>query len=314
MSGYMKNSGRESEALYFLENSMALYDRLINESKQRSIFEMETIYQTIKKEEQIAEIQEEKQKQEERSKNLILVFSLSIILLLITVTFILLLIRNQQRKNKLDRLELNLRLLRTQLNPHFIFNSLSAVQNYILNNSALEASSYLSKFSRLMRLILINSNEKLVCLENEIETITNYLELQKLRFPEKIIYTIKIAEELNPNEVLIPPMLTQPFIENSVEHNLTNVDQFIHINIEIKLLDNTTLQICIEDDGIGRKKSAQTKKSEHKSYATEITQNRIASLRKTGFKGIDFVITDVKSTKNENSGTRVVFSLPLIMD
>jgi tetratricopeptide (TPR) repeat protein len=314
MSGYMKSSGRKSEALEFLEKSMALNDSLINEAKQRTIFEMETIYQTSKKEQQIVEIQKEKQKQEERSKNLIILFLFSISLLLIIVTLILLLIRNQQRKNKLDRLELNLRLLRTQLNPHFIFNSLGAVQNYILNRSATEASSYLARFSRLMRLILINSNEKLVSLDNEIETITNYLELQKLRFPERIIYHIKIEDDLNPNEVLIPPMLTQPFIENSIEHNLTNVNQLIHIKIDISLERNKTIQICIEDDGIGREKSAQARNSEQKSFATEITQNRISSLRKTGFKGIDFTISDVNQIHGENPGTKVIFSIPLMMD
>jgi len=310
----LKISGKTSEALDYLEKTMVLNDSLMNDSKHRIIYELETIYQTRKKEIQITDIQKEKQRQEDRNKLLMNVFILSISLLLITIVLILLIIRHQQKKSRLHTLDLNLRLLRSQLNPHFVFNSLSAVQNYILNKSPQEAATYLSKFSKLMRLILINSSEMLVTLENEIETLTYYLELQKLRFDERIFYGFEIDEEIKTDEILIPPMLLQPFIENSIEHNLSLIDRPIQIQISIIRITNNMLKICLTDNGIGREKSTQYKKPNHRSFATIITNDRIAGLKKSGFQNIEFLIIDLKEDDNGKTGTKVIFSLPLLFD
>ncbi|MNJ88754.1 Sensor histidine kinase YehU [compost metagenome] len=174
--------------------------------------------------------------------------------------------------------EMNQTLLRSQMNPHFVFNAMSVIQSYIYENDTKNSTKFLINFSKLMRLILENSSKEFIPLSTEIDILNKYLETQKLRFGDRFEYEITVNEQLLEAETVIPPMITQPFIENAIEHGqLHTIDGgFIHVCFT---KDEEMLHVMIEDNGIGRKSSQNNKKSaEHKSMAMKITQDRINNL------------------------------------
>lgn len=180
-----------------------------------------------------------------------------------------------QMKNKTMVLEQ--KLLRSQMNPHFIFNSLATIQNYLFENDPRQTASYLSKFARLMRQTLENSREETISLRKEIQLLEHYLQLQELRFPNKFSWQIDVAPEINPDETQIPPMFAQPFIENSLEHGILHTPEPGIITIGFSVQNNKLL-LTVTDNGSGLKQSKLLRsdlKQEYSSMATQITQERL---------------------------------------
>lgn len=213
-------------------------------------------------------------------------------------------IKQQQREAEMSQT-----LLRTQMNPHFVFNAMSVIQSYIYDNDIENSSRFLVNFSRLMRLILENSPKEHIPIEIEIEILKKYLEMQKLRFQDRFDYQIHADEELFNEGAHIPPMITQPFIENSIEHGQLHTIEggFIHVSFK---KDGNMLNILIEDNGIGRKASKLKKKtSAHKSMAMEITGERIENLNKK-FRTDGYLLIE-DYNKELETGTKVLISLPL---
>lgn len=174
--------------------------------------------------------------------------------------------------------EMNQTLLRSQMNPHFVFNAMSVIQSYIYENDTKNSTKFLINFSKLMRLILENSSKEFIPLSTEIDILNKYLETQKLRFGDRFEYEVSVNNQLLQEEAAIPPMITQPFIENAIEHGQLHTIEggFIHVRFT---KDEEMLHVMIEDNGIGRKGSRNNKKSaEHKSMAMKITQDRINNL------------------------------------
>jgi len=208
--------------------------------------------------------------------------------------------------------ELEQRFLRSQMNPHFIFNSLGAIQSFIFKNEPLEAATYLSNFSELVRLILDNSRQDLIALETEIKTLNHYLDLQLLRFGEKFNYKLEVDEELKNTNLLIPPMLAQPFIENSIEHAFAGMKEKGLLKISF-MEEKNYLKLVCEDNGIGIEASLRTKKEKikkHQSLATKITRERIKVLNKVYPLKIILEIQDLKKLNPKEKGTRIVFTIP----
>jgi sensor histidine kinase YesM len=234
-------------------------------------------------------------------------------LAIIVVLFAFILRRQQILKNSRQTLMLQQRLLRSQINPHFIFNSLSSIQNAIINQEPEKASKYLTRFSKLIRNILDSSVEESVTLEDEISNIENYLALQKIRFPDKFDYTITVDEKLDTDRIIIPPMLAQPFIENAIEHGIKHKETKGHVHIRFMRQDKLML-FEIEDDGVGRQKARKIQMDQnrdHKSLATNITLERINVLNKKFKKKITLDIIDLGVEDGEPKGTRVVFGVPV---
>jgi len=203
-------------------------------------------------------------------------------------------------------LVLEQKLLRSQMNPHFIFNSLSSIQSFIFENNPVEAGSYLSRFAELIRSILYNSREEYITLEKEIQTLINYLDLQKLRYDNKFDYEIDLDPMLDKETISIPPMLAQPFIENAIEHGIKHLNNPGIINISFTKLEETILLI-VEDNGIGiraAKKINNAKAKEHQSLATIITRERIEILNKGQKKKLYYmdIIESTDPDGNEGSG------------
>jgi ligand-binding sensor domain-containing protein len=209
--------------------------------------------------------------------------------------------------------ELEHRFLRSQMNPHFIFNSLGAIQSYIFKNQALEAGTYLSKFSKLVRLILDNSRNEEISLLKEIDTLKLYLELQRLRFPKKLSFLFEIDENLDVETIKIPPMMLQPFIENSIEHGFVKTNSGGIIRIRIKQSENGIL-LETEDNGVGIRSSIESKaklKGNHEALATKITRQRIRNLNWGRKVKISLEILDLSELNTDLNGTRVSINIPI---
>lgn len=211
-------------------------------------------------------------------------------------------------KQQQKEAEMSQTLLRTQMNPHFVFNAMSVIQSYIYDNDVENSSKFLVNFSRLMRLILENSPKEHIPIRTEIEILEKYLQMQKLRFQDRFEFSINADFDLYDESANIPPMITQPFIENAIEHGQLHTIEggFIHVSFTKK---GNLLNISIEDNGIGRKGSGANKKSSaHKSMAMEITRDRIENLNKK-YKTEGSLLVEDYDLKLE-TGTKVLISLP----
>ncbi len=239
-------------------------------------------------------------------------FILLSLIILISPLFVVIYLQMSKVNQQKIALRLEQQLLRSQMNPHFIFNSLGSIQNYILNHNPIEASVYLAKFSELMRQILTNSGTEKVSLETEISTLSNYLKLQELRFENKFRYHLYIDPELNTKNVIVPPMLAQPFIENSIEHGFKNSEYQGFIEVKILKQDHQ-LHYSITDNGIGINNSLKSKQAHtrHKSLAIEITKKRLESFTKLTKKTHKIDIRDLSETTENTTGTQVIIALPL---
>ncbi|HAS40715.1 MAG TPA: hypothetical protein DCS93_09565 [Microscillaceae bacterium] len=217
-------------------------------------------------------------------------------------------LRAYRRKSRLEK-ALNkaaLESLKLQMNPHFIFNAMGAIQNYMITNDTRHSSIYLAKFSKLMRAVLENSRQEYINLDEEIEMLEDYLSLQNLRFEEGFEYRITVDEQLDTEFVAIPPMFAQPFIENAIEHGITHLKGNGLIQVNFSLQEKVVI-LKITDNGIGIENSLETKQTQkkaHRSLATTITQERIDLYRQSLKKNITF---EVKSLAQ---GTQVIFHLP----
>ncbi|MDQ6608930.1 MAG: histidine kinase [Bacteroidota bacterium] len=212
--------------------------------------------------------------------------------------------------------ELEMQALRSQMNPHFIFNSLNSINRFILQNDKAQASGYLTKFSRLVRLILQNSQSALITLESELESLQLYLELEAVRFDHHFDFKITVSGELETDIIKVPPLIIQPYAENAIWHGLMHKEEKGHLEIEIFQSDDV-LCCKISDDGIGRKKAAELKSksaSTHKSMGMQITASRIEMLQQK--KQLDAYITvnDLLLPDGSAGGTEVILKIPVHYD
>jgi tetratricopeptide (TPR) repeat protein len=212
--------------------------------------------------------------------------------------------------------ELEIQILRAQMNPHFIFNSLNSINLFILQNNKHLASEYLSKFSRLIRLILQNSQAALIPLESELETLQLYLELEALRFDHHFNYKINVDEDIDTTLLKVPPLIIQPYAENAIWHGLMLKEEKGHL--EIWLLEEDDVLLCkITDDGIGRKKAKELKSksaSAHKSMGMRITAERIAMVQQKKQLDTYITINDLILADGSAAGTEVTLKIPVHYD
>jgi LytS/YehU family sensor histidine kinase len=227
--------------------------------------------------------------------------------------------RSEAAKTKAELLhqaaELEMQSLRAQMNPHFIFNSLNAINRFILQSNKQEASQYLTKFSKLVRSILQNSMASSVDLEREIESLQLYLELEALRFNNRFRFKITVAPNVDITRVKVPPLLIQPFTENAIWHGLMQKDELGHLDINL-IQENSQLILRITDDGVGRKRAEEIKSksaTRHKSLGLKITEDRIALLESPDSES-SITINDLIHPDGSAAGTEVIIKIPLTYD
>ncbi len=206
-----------------------------------------------------------------------------------------------------------MKALRAQMNPHFLFNGLNSIKGFVIDNKRHEAAEYLSKFARLIRRILENSNASLIPLSRELETLEYYLEMETMRFGDHFSYAIDIDEELSVASIQVPPTLIQPFVENSIWHGLLpKTGEACHIDILVRKSSESQVQLIVEDNGIGREASAARRvnlPTKRKSLGMEITAERIAMLKELHGFSAELEVIDLKDEHQRAIGTRVVITL-----
>ena len=213
------------------------------------------------------------------------------------------------RQQKLANNLLALKSLRTQMNPHFIFNALNSVNTYIAKSDERSANRFLSEFSVLMRSVLENSEEDFIPLSKELELLRLYVKLEHSRFADKFDYDIEVDKEVDVDAFQIPPMLLQPYIENAIWHGLRYKEEKGSLTIKVKQVTSDMLEICIEDDGIGRKKSAELKTNNQKKQNSKGMGNikkRIQILNDMYKNRVEVSISDLYK---DQTGTRVSLKL-----
>lgn len=227
---------------------------------------------------------------------------------------------DEAAKKELMLLEINrmlaesqLMALRAQMNPHFVFNCLNSIQECIVTQKYAEASTYLNKFSKLFRMVLNNSDRNLVTIEEEKDVLHLYLELERMRFEQSFVYHIHIDDDLEADEILLPSMLLQPYVENAIWHGLMHKDGYRELRISFEKLDDEVFKCTIDDNGIGRKQSlvikernAHTKR--HKSKGLQIAKDRLDLIDKQG-QHASVAIIDKYDDQENATGTLIVIEL-----
>ena len=210
--------------------------------------------------------------------------------------------------------EVEMQALRAQMNPHFIFNCLNSINRYIVKSDQVTASLYLTKFAKLIRLILDNSNSKNVILSNELEALKLYIDMEALRFDKKFSYEISLAEGVPADSIELPPLIIQPYVENAIWHGLLHMQTVGHLKIHISLPTENMLRCVIEDNGIGREKARELKSKSattKKSLGMKLTENRISLLNRHAQLNASVEIIDLVKEENEAAGTKVILNIPI---
>lgn len=247
---------------------------------------------------------------------------MSLILIALLFTFYKYQIQKIEKKNQLllDKVNLEknlnqskLKAIKSQMNPHFFYNALNTIQSYILSNDKKQAVSYLSKFSTLTRTILEMSEKENITLSEEIKTLGLYLDIEKARFDDDFSYEINIGYGIDIENIKIPSMLLQPYVENAVKHGLLHKKGDKKLNIDFERIFDS-LKITIDDNGIGRQKSTELnaiKNKDHLSFATEAMQNRIELLNQYKQKNIAINFEDKLNKNGQSLGTKVSIEIPI---
>ncbi|MFO7617171.1 MAG: histidine kinase, partial [Bacteroidales bacterium] len=241
-----------------------------------------------------------------------------IILTLGTVALLIMMRFNnlkRREREKFRMLEAEKRALLAQMNPHFIFNSMNSIQHFIINRDDFNANNYLTNFSSLIRKILDNTQKSVVTLAEEIETLTLYLEMEKLRFEEQFEYKIQRDPSLDHNLLMMPPMLLQPLVENAIWHGLIPLKS--KGLLTISFTRTPTQFICeIRDNGIGREKAAELRKKRdsHKSTGMDNVRERIDLLNRMNTGKFELRVVDLKNKDGSAAGTSVIVKVPQFLD
>lgn len=201
--------------------------------------------------------------------------------------------------------------LRSQMNPHFIFNALNSIRRYILENDSDNADFYLTSFATLMRKVLDNSKNEFISLEEEIDTLKLYMELEKMRFDDSFTFQIELEDNLKSNIFNIPPMIIQPIIENAIWHGLAPLQKDGLLKLSFKKGEEKTLICTVEDNGIGREKAAEIaqRRRGHKSTGVKNLQERLNLLNSVGIANTDYKVLDLYDAQGNSRGTRVELKL-----
>ena len=312
-----EKKGNIRKAYEYFKKYTVVKDSTFSAEKHKKINEINTKYETEKQKQIIKDLalQKEISTQQIKIQQLtiqkrtwFIVGLIGLILLIGLISYFI--FRHRNLKTKHRQIELEQKLLRSQMNPHFISNALGSIQQYVLANKPIDAAKYLALFTSLMRNIIKNSRNEKVNIETELQTLNNYLALQQLRFKDKFDFEISVAPNIEQEETLIPPMLAQPIIENSIKHAFKNIDYKGLIKINFTIENEEFIILTITDNGVGYNFTKDTKSDNHISYATEIINERIENQNKKSRKKYKFTVSNRQATDNKN-GTYAKFIIPI---
>jgi tetratricopeptide (TPR) repeat protein len=320
--------GNYKKALDYFKQKSVVLDSVNSISSRKEVEKLALEYETEKKNGEIDLLNKEKTFSKiELKKSRQLQITLLVVALLLIAVIGLLRSRhkNKIKTNKLlkDAMEQSfekkladseLQALRAQMNPHFLFNCLNSINSFIIKNNQEKASEYLTKFSKLIRRVLSNSKEKKVTLSNELEALELYIEMEALRFNDKFQYELNIDKDLEVDYIEVPPLIIQPYVENSIWHGLMHKsDKDGKLAIKITQEKNVLIYV-IEDNGIGREASAKIKSKSaerQKSFGMSITKERLKYTNNKKNETTNIVVEDLKDSEGNVAGTRVTIKIQL---
>ena len=304
--------GNQQTSLAFFRMYDQVKDSLFSVEKYKAITEMAVKYEADQQAQELALLTEKHRvevlKVSRRNRLIIGIAIVAFLSMLIGY----LLFRQKELKARQQSTDLEQKFLRTQMNPHFIFNSLIAIQSYIYKKDPVVAGDYLAKFAELVRMILENSRVEFIPFEKELKTLEYYLELQSLRFENVFDYCVDIDNDVDVESIQVPPMFAQPFIENAIEHGLRHLKEKGLLTIKYAIEDKQ-LVCTIKDNGIGREKAKEVEKEKrHRSLATSITRERLLVLSKKYKQRFSLDLEDLKYEHKLSTGTKVILRIPYI--
>ncbi len=322
-------------AYVYTDQYILLNDKLSYDEKKKTLTKMELKYEFDKKEDSLHFQNALLSKNNTLSKLQLRqqwLYSIGFMLLLLSISgFVFYRNRNKQAKLILqlekERAEQKqreaeferkvsdaaLNSLRSQMNPHFIFNCLNSIKLYAVDNNADSATEYLGKFSRLMRLVLENSKSDRISLTQEIETLQLYMDMEAMRFKEKMRYEINIANNVDMDYIEIPPMLIQPYVENAIWHGLMSKEDGGKITLSFNCQDNN-LEVIVTDNGVGRARAAELKSKSamaHKSFGMSITHQRIELINQMYKTNMSVIVNDLYDGQGNATGTEIRIDIPV---
>ncbi|MFY0625305.1 MAG: histidine kinase [Reichenbachiella sp.] len=312
--------GMLQEAFELQQGHMILRDSFFTLEKETQLQWAQTEFDVQQKKRDIEALSQQSTiqalqiKQRDQALFSVLIFGLMIL------SIIYFILKSRSNKRKRLQAELNQRIreselkaLRSQMNPHFLFNAMNSIQEYIMSNERKLAGKYLGKFADLMRIYLEHSKVNTITLNEEVKALSIYLELEKVRFEDTLIYEITIQDTLN-KEIQIPTLFIQPYVENAIKHGLLHKTGERKLSISIEKSDSNGSLICtVIDNGIGRKKSSEVNQMRnygHKPFATEATKSRIELLNVDRKYPISEDIVDLVDENGEGIGTKVILNIP----
>jgi tetratricopeptide (TPR) repeat protein len=306
---------RPKEALDFYRRSVIYDSEITNERNLRYVTDMIIRYDSEKQSSQIRLLAQENEMVRMRFKKTQTVLLISGIALALLAGIFYILYRQYQLNNEKKLLTLEQSMLRSQMNPHFLFNSLNSIKLYIINNEQKNAVHYLNKFSKLVRKILEASSLKEIALAEELETVQLYMNIENIRFSNEINFTTTIGDGVDTHAVKIPSLILQPFLENAIWHGLSSKEGEKNVNLNISKGKNDYIHIAITDNGIGREAAEKIKQSKvlkRKSVGIDITKERLANFSRDYQNSFNVDMVDLYDDNKKSSGTRVILDIPTV--
>ncbi|WP_420603314.1 tetratricopeptide repeat-containing sensor histidine kinase [Flagellimonas sp.] len=315
LSYFEQSRGNYKAAYEYYKKADELDEEISSATNFRYMNDVIVGYEADKKNNQISVLAKENEivRLRLRKNQTTLLVSALIVGLISSILYIL--YRQYQGKNEKRVLSLEQNMLRSQMNPHFLFNSLNSIKLYIINNEQKNAVHYLNKFSKLVRKILEASSLKEISLAEELETVELYMNIENIRFSNEIDFKISVADDVSPDSIKVPSLALQPFLENSLWHGLSpkEGEKMIHLNVKRK--NRNHISIEIEDNGVGRGAAQANKENrvlKRKSVGIRITKERLANFSKDYQYNFDVDIVDLFDENGEPKGTKVILDIPTV--
>lgn len=303
------------KAMSFYKDSKKYEEQVTNNLNLRYVNDMIVRYEAEKQNDQLKSLEEEVKNQAvtlRKNKTMLLI---TFIGLALAAGILYILYRQYQLSSEKKLLTLEQTMLRSQMNPHFLFNSLNSIKLYIINNEKKNAVHYLNKFSKLVRKILEASSQREISLAEELETVELYMNIENIRFSNEIIFKINIHDNIDVHTIKIPSLILQPFLENALWHGLSSKEGEKNIVLDVSKGQNGFIKIAITDDGVGRdaaEKIKERKVLKRKSLGIDITKERLANFSRDYQNSFQVEIIDIYNENNEPSGTRILLHIPTI--
>ncbi|HXJ99356.1 MAG TPA: tetratricopeptide repeat protein [Gelidibacter sp.] len=309
---YKKNKNYE-KSLYHFEQASQLEKTIFTDRNMQYVSDIIIQYENEAKNNEIIQLANENELVKSKLQRNQVIFWSALFALAIIAVILIAMSRNRQLRHEKKILTLEQDMLRSQMNPHFIFNSLNSIKLYIINNEKENAVYYLNKFSKFIRKILIASTEKEISLEEELETMQLYMNIENIRFSNDIDFTIHVEPNLDISTIKVPSLILQPFLENALWHGLSSKKENKQIELRVYKTDRDFINISITDNGIGRKASEEINHGrvlKRKSVGLAITKARLSNFSERFTTDYKLDIEDLHDAQNNPTGTRIVVQIP----